>query len=119
MELSPRDASLDNPLADCLESLKKMFSDAGLQFPVVVKPTHGAGKMFVRRVNDYIDLLDVIYNFVLYNLEYKARFFLSRDEAEGIFVEELMDGIEVDVDCLVQKVCSAYNIDFPLLVGFI
>lgn len=93
-----------NPLSETLQKLNHMFTEANVSFPVVIKPTHGAGKMFVKKVVDFVDLMDVIYNFVIFNIDYKHRFFLSFEEAAGIFVEEFIDGIEVDVDCLVQKV---------------
>ena len=93
-----------NPLMLMRRRLEAMFAEAGVTFPVVVKPTHGAGKMFVRRVTNFIELVDIIYNFVVYNMDYMERFYLTASEAAGIFVEEFIPGFEVDIDCLVQNV---------------
>eukprot|EP00047_Mylnosiga_fluctuans_P010890 m.18463 g.18463 ORF g.18463 m.18463 type:complete len:493 (-) comp3343_c0_seq1:225-1703(-) len=92
-----------NPLHDFLLKIRQDLDEADIAFPVVIKPTHGAGKLFVRRVDGHLDLLEHMYNFVRFNVDYQRRFHLAHDEAEGIFVEELIEGIEVDVDCLVQK----------------
>lgn len=92
-----------NALSELLINLENRFAAKDIHFPVVVKPTHGAGKIFVRKVESFPALLDVIYNFVVFNLDYQKRFFLSPEQAAGIFVEEFIGGVEVDVDCIVEK----------------
>ena len=36
---------------------------AGVTFPVVLKPAHGAGSVFVRRVNDQVELASQLANY--------------------------------------------------------
>lgn len=71
-----------------------------LNFPVVIKPSYGAASSFVVRVN-VEDELEEIYHFVKRNISVTAESALS--DGLDIFVEEYIDGDEVDVDAVLQN----------------
>jgi biotin carboxylase len=85
-------------------ALVSLMEQAGLTFPVVVKPTGGAGKYHVRIIHDEEALRATIDEFRSKIPAFMSRWVLSRAEAEGLYCEELLTGgPEVDVDCLVQN----------------
>ncbi|MFA6513982.1 MAG: ATP-grasp domain-containing protein [Patescibacteria group bacterium] len=69
-------------------------------FPLVVKPAYGAGSAFVMRVNDEEELRES-YDYIKKEMSPKVESALS--DGLGIFIEEYIDGDEVDLDILVQN----------------
>jgi D-alanine-D-alanine ligase len=69
-------------------------------FPLVVKPAYGAGSAFVMRVNDEEELRES-YEYIKKEMSPKVESALS--DGLGVFVEEYIDGDEVDLDILVQN----------------
>jgi D-alanine-D-alanine ligase len=78
-----------------LEDIIKNFS-----FPLVVKPAYGAGSAFVMRVNNEEELRES-YEYIKKEMSPKMESALS--DGLGVFVEEYIDGDEVDLDILVQN----------------
>lgn len=78
-----------------------------LAFPLVVKPAYGAASAFVMRVNNAQELRDS-YDYIKKQISPKVESALH--DGLGVFVEEYIDGDEVDLDILVQngkiKFCS-------------
>lgn len=72
----------------------------GISFPVVVKPAHGVGGVFVRRVDGLQELEAVLADF-------QARFVMDPRTARRthgtMLVEEYVEGPEVTIDLLVQS----------------
>ena len=73
---------------------------SGLRFPLVAKPTFGAGSHFVRRVDDEDELARFASSY--------ARDVAATDDAQvwgdvSLVVEEYLAGDEVDLDVLVQS----------------
>lgn len=81
------------------DGLESVLSDARISFPVVVKPTHGAGSVLVRRANDIIELKHTLgaYQGAVTNEPAAA---LWPDHS--VVIEEYLAGAEVDIDMLVQ-----------------
>ncbi len=71
-----------------------------LHFPIVIKPAFGSSSAFVVRVTDKEDLQD-IYRYVKNNISATSESALS--DGLDIFVEEYIDGDEVDIDLLLQN----------------
>jgi len=78
-----------------LEEIIKNFS-----FPLVVKPAYGAGSAFVVKVNNEEELRES-YDYIKKELSPQVESALN--DGLGIFVEEYIDGDEVDLDILVQN----------------
>ncbi len=78
-----------------------------LTFPVVIKPTYGTSSAFVVKVEKKENFLETI-EYVRSNISTTVESALA--EGLDIFVEEYIDGDEVDIDLLVQngkvKFCS-------------
>ena len=72
---------------------------AGLSFPVVVKPTHGAGSVFVRRANDVAELESAL---VGYAGALATDSVAALWPDTSVLIEEYLDGPVVDIDMLVQ-----------------
>jgi len=71
-----------------------------LKFPLVVKPAYGAGSAFVMRVNDESELRDS-YNYIKKQISPQVESALN--DGLGVFVEEYIEGDEVDLDILIQN----------------
>ncbi|HAT03555.1 MAG TPA: hypothetical protein DCS29_02135 [Candidatus Magasanikbacteria bacterium] len=71
-----------------------------LQFPLVVKPAYGASSAYVVKVYSRDDLVNT-YKFLKHNINTELESALS--DGLDIFVEEYIDGDEVDVDILMQN----------------
>jgi len=69
-------------------------------FPLVIKPSYGAASAFVMKVNDAQELKDS-YEYIKKQISPKIESALN--DGLGIFVEEYIDGDEVDLDILVQN----------------
>lgn len=78
-----------------LEEVIKTFS-----FPLVVKPAYGAASAFVMKVNDEEELRES-YQYIKKNISPKVESALA--DGLDVFVEEYIDGDEVDLDILVQN----------------
>jgi D-alanine-D-alanine ligase len=78
-----------------IDEVTKNFS-----FPLVVKPAYGAGSAFVMRVNNEEELRES-YEYIKKEMSPKVESALS--DGLGVFVEEYIDGDEVDLDILVQN----------------
>ncbi|MBI2990322.1 MAG: ATP-grasp domain-containing protein [Candidatus Magasanikbacteria bacterium] len=71
-----------------------------LRFPLVVKPAYGASSAYVVKVYNREDLANT-YKFLKHNINVDLESALS--DGFDIFVEEYIDGDEVDVDILIQN----------------
>lgn len=71
-----------------------------LHFPVVIKPSYGSSNSFVVRVDDKEELRET-YNFVKRHISVLTEPALS--DGLDIFIEEYIEGDEVDVDAVVQN----------------
>ena len=69
-------------------------------FPAVIKPIFGAGSAFVVRVNNKEELLET-YNYIKKNITTADTGSLF--DGLDIFIEEYIDGDEVDVDIILQN----------------
>lgn len=69
-------------------------------FPVVVKPAYGASSAFVIRADSRAELLDA-FTYIRGNISANIESALT--DGLDIFVEEYIDGDEVDIDVLVQN----------------
>lgn len=78
-----------------LEEVIKTFS-----FPLVVKPAYGAASAFVMKVNDEEELRES-YNYIKKEISPKVESALN--DGLDVFVEEYIDGDEVDLDILIQN----------------
>ncbi len=78
-----------------LEEISKIFT-----FPLVVKPAYGAGSAFVMKVNDEEELRES-YEYIKKEMSPKVESALN--DGLGVFVEEYIDGDEVDLDILIQN----------------
>lgn len=78
-----------------LEEAAKTFA-----FPLVVKPAYGAASAFVMKVNDEEELRES-YQYIKKNISPKVESALA--DGLDVFVEEYIDGDEVDLDILVQN----------------
>jgi len=78
-----------------LEEVIKTFN-----FPLVVKPAYGAGSAFVMKVDNEEELKES-YNYIKKEMSPKVESALN--DGMEVFVEEYIDGDEVDLDILVQN----------------
>ena len=78
-----------------LEEVIKTF-----KFPLVVKPAYGAASAFVMKVNDEEELRES-YSYIKKEISPKVESALN--DGLEVFVEEYIDGAEVDLDILVQN----------------
>jgi len=78
-----------------LEETLKLFS-----FPLVVKPAYGAASAFVVKVNNEEELRES-YDYIKKNISPKIESALA--DGLEVFVEEYIDGDEVDLDILIQN----------------
>ena len=78
-----------------LEEVAKLFS-----FPLVVKPAYGAASAFVVKVNNEEELRES-YNYIKKDISPKVESALN--DGLEVFVEEYIDGDEVDLDILIQN----------------
>jgi D-alanine-D-alanine ligase len=78
-----------------LEEVIKDFT-----FPLVVKPAYGAASAFVMKVNNEAELRES-YNYIKKEISPKVESALN--DGLEVFVEEYIDGDEVDLDILVQN----------------
>ena len=78
-----------------LEEVIKTFN-----FPLVVKPAYGASSAFVVKVNNEEDLRES-YDYIKKNISPKIESALA--DGLEVFVEEYIDGDEVDLDILIQN----------------
>ncbi len=96
-----RENSLPAPahvLIKSIDDLKEVSSN--LDFPLVIKPAFGSESSLVVRVNSKDDLSD-LYHYVKNNMSVSTQSSLS--DGLDIFVEEYIDGDEVDIDLLLQN----------------
>ncbi|MGN6622679.1 MAG: ATP-grasp domain-containing protein, partial [Candidatus Nitrosocosmicus sp.] len=80
---------------------------AGMTFPVVLKPAHGAGSILVRRVNDEAELA---YHLASYTAALGADPVTTFWPDTGVLVEEYLAGPEVDIDLLIQNGSVRYAV---------
>ncbi len=80
------------------EDLK--FIEKHFTFPVVIKPAFGASSAFVMKVMEKGDLRST-FNYIRNNISSSVESALA--DGLDIFVEEFIDGDEVDVDVLIQN----------------
>jgi len=78
-----------------LEEIVKTF-----KFPLVVKPVYGAASAFVMKVDDEEEFRES-YDYIKKEISTKVESALS--DGLEVFVEEYIDGDEVDLDILVQN----------------
>jgi len=78
-----------------IEEVLKTFS-----FPLVVKPAYGAASAFVVRVNNEEELRE---SYAYIKKEISPRIESALTDGVDVFVEEYIDGDEVDMDILVQN----------------
>lgn len=78
-----------------LEDIIKIFN-----FPLVVKPAYGAASAFVMKINNEEELRES-YSYIKKELSPRVESALT--DGLDIFVEEYIDGDEVDMDILVQN----------------
>lgn len=78
-----------------LEEVIKAF-----KFPLVVKPAYGAASAFVMKVNDEEELRES-YQYIKKEISPKVESALN--DGLEVFVEEYIDGDEVDLDILIQN----------------
>jgi D-alanine-D-alanine ligase len=71
-----------------------------LNFPLVVKPAYGAGSAFVMKVNNEEELRES-YNYIKKEISPKIESALN--DGLEVFLEEYIDGDEVDLDILIQN----------------
>lgn len=71
-----------------------------LNFPLVVKPAYGASSAFVVKVNNEEELRES-YDYIKKNISPKIESALA--DGLEVFVEEYIDGDEVDMDILIQN----------------
>ncbi len=84
-----------------LKNIKDLEEVIGtFSFPLVVKPAYGAGSAFVVKVNDEEELRES-FNYIKKEISPKIESALN--DGLGVFVEEYIDGDEVDLDILVQN----------------
>ncbi len=93
--------NLPSPSHRLLDSKKQIPQIAkSLKFPMVVKPMYGACSAFVVRANNQQELEDA-YDYIKNNI--KSFWLASEWENLELFVEEYIDGDEVDIDILLQN----------------
>lgn len=80
---------------DDLHFVRKNF-----HFPLVIKPAFGSASAFVVQVKDKEDL-DEMYQFIKNNISANTESALT--DGLDIFVEEYIDGDEVDLDLMIQN----------------
>ncbi|MFA5076311.1 MAG: ATP-grasp domain-containing protein [Patescibacteria group bacterium] len=73
---------------------------ADFSFPVVLKPSYGASSAYVVRVNNKGELAN-IYQYVKKNISVNTESALN--DGLAIFVEDYIDGDEVDIDIIIQN----------------
>lgn len=78
--------------------LEEIIND--FSFPVVIKPSYGAASAFVFKANDPEELKES-YAYIKKEISNKVESALS--DGLGVFVEEYIDGDEVDLDMIVQN----------------
>ncbi|MBI3619719.1 ATP-grasp domain-containing protein [Candidatus Roizmanbacteria bacterium] len=82
------------------------------EFPLVVKPVYGSSSAYVIKVEDEEEFVDT-YSYIKKNLSTNIESALS--DGSEIFVEEYIDGDEVDIDIILQhgkiKFCSLSDND--------
>jgi len=71
-----------------------------LKFPMVIKPAYGSSSAYVIKVNNREELRDT-YHYIKKNISTESETALS--DGLDIFVEEFLDGDEVDIDILLQN----------------
>ncbi|OGK18326.1 hypothetical protein A3G67_03460 [Candidatus Roizmanbacteria bacterium RIFCSPLOWO2_12_FULL_40_12] len=81
-----------------LRDVKEIIDE--FEFPLVVKPAYGANSAFVVKVETPEDLTDT-YNYIRKNISTNTESALS--DGLDVFVEEYIDGDEVDIDILIQN----------------
>jgi len=80
------------------DDIKKVAKD--FNFPLVIKPAFGSSSAYVVKANDTQELLDV-FDYIKENFSLAAESALK--EGNDIFVEEYIDGDEVDIDMILQN----------------
>lgn len=80
-----------------LQTILKEFS-----FPVVIKPAYGASSALVTRVNKKEELLDT-YASIQEIIDTRIEIETALLDGQEIFIEEYIDGDEVDVDIILQN----------------
>jgi len=92
---------LPSPKHILLKSSKDIvFLPDNLQFPLVIKPAFGASSAYVIKVNNKEELVST-YDYIEQNISAKTESALA--DGMDIFVEEYIDGDEVDVDIILQN----------------
>ncbi len=81
-----------------VSDIKKIFKN--FNFPVVIKPTFGASSAYVIKAETEEELVNS-YNYIRKNISTKTESALN--EGMDVFVEEYIDGDEVDVDIVLQN----------------
>jgi hypothetical protein len=96
-------------------AIDSIIDSEGLSFPVVIKPTHGAGKMCTRKASTALEVAEAICMMHSRVNEYVERWSMTFEEVRSMVLEEfLVGGPEVDVDCLVQKVTRVCFYDLTM-----
>lgn len=73
---------------------------SSFNFPLVIKPAYGASSAYVVRVENKEELTNT-YNYIKKNISSETESALS--DGLDIFVEEFLDGDEVDIDVVLQN----------------
>lgn len=92
---APRFIRIDAQKSD----VEALLATARLSFPVVLKPTHGAGSVLVRRADDIGELKQTIQSYAQ-SVANEPAAALWPDRSA--LVEEYLTGDEVDIDMLLQ-----------------
>lgn len=96
-----RTHGIRSPKHKLLRSLKDAREAAEeFEFPIVIKPVYGASSAYVIRVDNGAELIET-YNYIRKNISTSAETALS--DGLDIFIEEYIDGDEVDIDILLQN----------------
>ena len=97
-------------LEDVAKQIEEQMHAMGLAFPIVIKPTHGAGKMCTRKASNALEAAEAVCMLHARMSGYIERWRMTYDEARSMVLEEYLEGgPEVDVDCLVQRVSEALD----------
>lgn len=101
------------------ENFEKAINTAGLVFPVVMKPSPGAGSLMAKLCADLDEVKEhgaKMWNTVRGHKD--AKHFQALGTTQHIMIEEYIGGQEVDVDCCIQNGVikfAAVSDNFPIL----
>lgn len=99
------EAEYFNNIEHVTERIEAACAFHKLTFPIVIKPTHGAGKICTRKANNAREAAEAVCQLHARMAFHMHRWRMTIDEARSMVVEEFMDGgPEIDADCIVRKV---------------